>query len=452
MKITAIVKIGFISLTLAAILFVGFAGGLATGYFKVYPFELFQAPLKAADAIISSRKGFDDIRDRFSGAKPHQVFDINTPPVRDNKSGLGRYESELVQPGYTIYVAIPNRTIFLKLIDMQGNEVHEWQLPLEDMAEIAAESGVRLRINDLLVTDVNLEANGDLLMTVTVMPATPWGRGLLKLDKDSNVIWFLPEHIHHQFDVGPNKEIYALGHYIDKAPRPGLEKVETPFLDDTVMLISPEGKVLRSLSLLNAFRDSEYSAALIHADPKSFNGDLLHANSVHYVTEEAAANLSFAEAGQLLFSFRNMSLVALLDLDSEKIVWARRGQWHLQHDAEFLPNGQLLLFDNRGDLDNGGHSRVIEVDPYTGGITWQFPGSSGEPLYSSIKSSQQRLANGNTLIIETNNGRLLEVTSAGEVVWEFFVPERHEKAGRVFTQVMSAERVSAEWLADISTE
>jgi hypothetical protein len=447
LKLIAVVKVGFAALTLVAIIFVVFIGGLATGYFKIYPFEVFRAPLKAADAVISSRQGFDDIRDRFSGAKPHAVFDINTPPVRDEKTGLGRYQAELAQPGYTVYIAIPNKTIFLKMIDMQGNEVHEWRVPLEDVAKIIGETQLSPGKRELLVTDVLPEANGDLLMTLTISPSTPWGRGLLKLDKDSNVIWVSQQNIHHQFDIGPNQEIYALGHYIEKTPRAGLEKIETPFLDDTVLFLSPDGESLRYISLLNAFRDSDYSAALIYADPHSYNGDLLHANSVHYVTEAAASNLNFAQPGQLLLSFRNMSLIALLDPDSEAIVWARRGQWHLQHNAEFLPDGHLMLFDNRGDLDNAGGSRVIEVDPTTGAIVWEFPGSTGETLYSSIKSSQQRLANGNTLIVETNNGRLLEVTPAGEVVWEFFVPERHERDGRSYTQVMSAVRITADWLA-----
>jgi hypothetical protein len=442
MKIGVFAKVFHLTLTIFALLFLVFTSGVATGYFKTFPYEFFRGPLKAASALISSRTGVDDVRDRFSGAKPHTIFDINTPPVRDDKTGLGRYQPDLAQEGYTIYVAISNRVIHLKLIDMQGSEVHRWQLPIAEIAEIAGESGAR----DFLVTDVHLESNGDVLATVTVTPATPWGRGLLKLDKDSNLLWFSPHQIHHQFDIGPDKEIYALGHYIEKTPREGLEKIATPFLDDVVGIMSPDGETRKLIPLLGAFANSDYSAALIYADPNSYNGDLLHANSVHYITEQAAANLDFAEAGQLLLSFRNMSLVAILDPISEKIVWAKRGQWHLQHDAEFLPNGRLMLFDNRGDLANGGQSRVIEIDPHTGAILWEFPGDSGEPLYSSIKSSQERLPNGNTLIIETNNGRLLEVTQDGEVAWEFFIPERYKKEGRTFTQVMSASRVEANWL------
>lgn len=43
---------------------------------------------------------------------------------------------------------------------------------------------------------------------------------------------------------------------------------------------------------------------------------------------------------------------------------------------------------------------------------------------SLIRASQERLANGNTLITESSGGRILEVTPAGEIVWQFVNPVR----------------------------
>jgi hypothetical protein len=39
-----------------------------------------------------------------------------------------------------------------------------------------------------------------------------------------------------------------------------------------------------------------------------------------------------------------------------------------------------------------------------------------------VRGAQQRLPNGNTLITESEAGRLLEVTADGEVVWEYINP------------------------------
>ena len=71
-------------------------------------------------------------------------------------------------------------------------------------------------------------------------------------------------------------------------------------------------------------------------------------------------------------------------------------------------------------------SRVLEIDPTKNEIVWQYTGSSsGRPnytFYSSYISSARRLPNGNTLIDEGMNGRFLQVTNTGEIVWEYISP------------------------------
>ncbi|MCK5622258.1 MAG: hypothetical protein KAJ11_08210, partial [Alphaproteobacteria bacterium] len=48
------------------------------------------------------------------------------------------------------------------------------------------------------------------------------------------------------------------------------------------------------------------------------------------------------------------------------------------------------------------------------------------PVYGSI----QRLANGNTMIVESTNGRAMEVTAGGKVVWDFRSPHRKTEDGQ----------------------
>ena len=50
---------------------------------------------------------------------------------------------------------------------------------------------------------------------------------------------------------------------------------------------------------------------------------------------------------------------------------------------------------------------------------WSY---AADGFYSRIMSGAQRLPNGNTLITEGQSGRLIEVTAAGEVVWEYANP------------------------------
>ena len=52
--------------------------------------------------------------------------------------------------------------------------------------------------------------------------------------------------------------------------------------------------------------------------------------------------------------------------------------------------------------------------------------------YSATCGTAQRLANGNTLITESDSGRAFEVTREGEIVWEFWNPERVTVEGQEY--------------------
>ena len=51
-------------------------------------------------------------------------------------------------------------------------------------------------------------------------------------------------------------------------------------------------------------------------------------------------------------------------------------------------------------------------------------GAPARPLQSEECGAAHRLDNGNTLIVESLAGRALEVTPAGEIVWEYYNPHR----------------------------
>jgi hypothetical protein len=223
---------------------------------------------------------------------------------------------------------------------------------------------------------------------------------------------------------------------VDKPPR-GLEYLPTPCLVDFIDVISPEGKPLKRIPLLEAFRDSPYAALLCmlerpkmygQASPPAPQGivadqpfiddkrrrDVLHTNTVKVLPRALAAKFPLFRPGQLLISPRHLDAIAVLDPNSEKVVWAARGPWRAQHDPSFLDNGHLLLFDNMGSPTG---SRVLEYDPQLQAFPWCYPGDKGTPFYSRIRGMSQRLANGNTLIVNSSGGEAFEATPDHEVVW-----------------------------------
>ena len=165
-------------------------------------------------------------------------------------------------------------------------------------------------------------------------------------------------------------------------------------------------------------------------------------SSVHVISEEEARNFAFGEAGQLLISFRELGAIGVVDADTEELVWAVKGYWVLQHDPRILDNGNLLLFDNGGNYAvPAGRSRVVEFDPASMRIVWQYAGTPESPLASDIRSYVQRLGNGNTLITESNGGRILEVDGNGDIVWEFVNPVRGGPEGERIPVICKAQRL-----------
>ena len=69
---------------------------------------------------------------------------------------------------------------------------------------------------------------------------------------------------------------------------------------------------------------------------------------------------------------RYQDAVAVFDWEEGRLVWSW-GQNELQkpHEASLLPSGNILVVDN-GHLDRG-YSRVVEMDPRTEEIVWEYP-------------------------------------------------------------------------------
>ncbi|MFH1064794.1 MAG: arylsulfotransferase family protein [Candidatus Woesearchaeota archaeon] len=68
---------------------------------------------------------------------------------------------------------------------------------------------------------------------------------------------------------------------------------------------------------------------------------------------------------------------------------------------------------------------VIELDPVKKKIMWEY---KADDLFTLSQGYAQRLSNGNTLITESEKGHVFEVNSDGKKVWEYYHPEKQNKA------------------------
>ncbi len=339
------------------------------------------------------------------------------------------HDPKLAGKGLNLVVSAARQEALL--LTMDGETVHRWALRYDEIWGADAVDGNPAWLDNIYWRRVRLLADGALLVIFETPSRTPYGLGMVKLDKDSNIVWKVSENLHHDTSIGPGDEIYTLGQRINEQGYPGYARLKPPFIDDSVVVLSPGGEKLKEIFIVEAFLKSDYAAAL-DTMPSSLVGDALHANAVDYIDKATAKKFPFAKPGDLLISMREMSTIAVLDPVTETIVWARSGPWRQQHEPVMLKNGNILLFDNQGVMETTGRTRIVEFNPATGSIDWSFDGTVAEPLVSLFFGSQQRLANGNTLIVETRNGRAVEVTPGGQIAWDYRTPHRKTVDGQQF--------------------
>jgi len=336
------------------------------------------------------------------------------------------------QPGVNLFTS--GHAPEALLVDMDGRILHRWHRSFEslwpDSDRPAPPYWRRAR----------LFPNGDLLVVFE-------GQGLAKLDRHSQAVWTSPARAHHDLEILASGEIYVLTREVNRIE--GIHRGR-PFLEDFISVLGSDGRETRRVSLLEALIESPYRHLF---DPsKSAFGDLLHTNSIRVLDGRLADRVPAFTSGRVLVSMAVPSLIAVVDLDLARVVWAYRSDFRHQHDPRILENGHLLFFDNAGQP---GVSRVIEIDPGTLEERWSYAGDPDHPFFTQTCGTAQRLDNGNTLITESDNGRAFEVSPDGAIVWEFQNPNRAGPDGNYVATLFEMVRLPANfplWVDHITEE
>lgn len=252
-----------------------------------------------------------------------------------------------------------------------------------------------------------------------------------RLDRESRTVWRVALGAHHDLALDAGGRIFALVAGVGTTWWGGRE---LPTIDESVVVLSPGGEVLRRIELdpvLEQFVPEERLDALVSATRGPLHwwrrlrgeplvegvSDVYHANSIEILDRDVPG---LGEAGDALISFRNLDRIVVIDLDGPRVAWSfGPEELDAQHHASLLPNGNVLVFDNGRSR---GWSRVIEVDA-EGELTWAWSGVPPASLFSRLQGAAQRLPGGNVLVTESQAGRAYEVTPEGRIVWEFHNPD-----------------------------
>ncbi|HVX30350.1 MAG TPA: aryl-sulfate sulfotransferase [Nitrolancea sp.] len=325
--------------------------------------------------------------------------------IKGKRAGVGLRASDpaLAAPGYTLFAPLTGGGA-VYLIDLQGEIVHQWRMPYSP--------GLygRLTEHGTLIYNGKVPEESERFIA-----DKGWkGGAILEMSWDGVILWELkhPDH-HHDGIVLANGNVLflCLGRVPDEIARVVLSGGEPHDLyADYLVEMTRAGEIVwewRSWEHLDPVADKPLA---VREDREEWT----HGNTVAELPN-----------GDLLVSFRDLSTIAIIDRQSGDLRW-RYGAPNLaqQHAPAPLPNGNILVFDNgTRRVDHFmPYSRVLEIDPRTSEIVWSYQERQDVDFFAPHLSNAQRLPNGNTLICEGTFGRIIEVTAAGETVWEYVNP------------------------------
>ena len=347
--------------------------------------------------------------------------------------GLQGVDESTVAPGYVLYTPLTSRTV--RLVSTSGKEVHRWTFPHR--------AGRHARL-----------LPGGILAYNGVHPQAPklfpmWfkycGGIMAQADHTGKILreYRDPWAHHDQNHLDDGKLLYTTLEALtpEQAARVqgGTPNSEAPggvVYADCIKLVEPwstsnnsssadfEGTGTGGAKLLWSWR------AIDHLDPSIFPLHPAYARE-HW---PLINSVSFNSDGDIVASLRSTSGVIVISRKTGEVLW------HLpaptvaqQHYAHELPSGDILVFDN-GVFRDGisvPFSRAVIVSRKTKQVTWEYKDRStgGLGFFTPFMGSAQRLQNGNVLVCEAATGRIFEVTEAGQMAWEFVVPQLNTYEG-----------------------
>lgn len=392
-------------------------------------------------------------------------------------TGVTIYDPTKCWNGYTVFQA---KELGALVIDMNGKEVKLWKnlhgfpnklLPGGQVLGHTGERNLTFSWQDQLDL-VQVDWNGKIVWKFNQyeyiedpgMEGQWMARQHHDFQRDGNPVGYYVPGMTPQVDTG-NTLILCHKNLINR------KISDKHLLDDTIIEVNWEGDIVWEWICSDHFDDmgfSEEARNAMHRNPGIRHhigvGDWMHINSMSCL----GPNRWFDEGDQrfhpnnIIWDGRATNIIAVISRETGKIVWQigpdynqtrelREMGWIIgQHHAHMIPRGlpgegNILVFDNGGWAGYGApnpgsrtgvnnalrdYSRVIEFDPTTLKIAWQYTPAEaglvmpvdGNRFYSPFISSAQRLPNGNTLITEGSGGRIFEITPEHELVWEYISP------------------------------
>jgi hypothetical protein len=400
-----------------------FAYGVIVGRYRTFPYAWLADAGRGVQERLVAPSGPSVLP---FGASPHDMSEAYY-----DYTGARIHDRDAMAPGVTLLTGSWSTLDWkygVRLIDPEGNVLHEWAT---DPAAIWSDSpdanlvaGGRSKSKNY-IHGCYLFDNGDILFNTEYM-------GLVRMNARGDVLWKLACRSHHSVTRDDDGNFWVCSlKWLEDTPQ-GHERasrysgIDVPATEDFALKVSEDGVILREVSILKALYGSEEGRRLLWKTNYERSGDVTHVNDVEPLLASMADQYPLFSANDILVSSRILSAVFVIDSETEEIKWLH-SDFLLQHDPDFVGNGDILVFDNNYDgSDDGmflGGSRIVRLNPGNADTDVCYPRKPSQRFYTQFGGKVQSLANGNLLITEATRGRVFEVSETGEIIWEW-VAER----------------------------
>lgn len=374
----------------------------------------------------------------FSAASAYEAF---TGPT-----GVLHWNKKKAYEGYTLFAPMVNcKTTYL--IDMEGNVVHTWKskYPPGLYAELLP-NGNLLRTAALPRKKrkgyCGIGGAGGLVEEIDWNGKVVWSYKLWKKNKE------IQHHTVHRmpngntmilaWEVKPRQEGIDKGRDPATLPDKPVMQKGIPMVDwwvDFIREVDKDGNTVWEWHVWDHVGTGPDQLDINYKLPEAVgltypNWDWSHLNSIDYIPE----------TDQIVLNSRNFSELYLVNHKTGKIEyrWGNPSAYGKSDKPTFydnkdqkvfgphcvtaLENGNLLIFDNGSERPEERRSAIVEMNPKTGEVVWEFEPKHSSSFFSYRQGSAQRLPNGNTFVTSTHGGHLFEITEKGQVVWEYVSP------------------------------
>jgi len=376
--------------------------------------------LPPAETLIGIHNDAVDLWDNWQndwGVEPTRLL-VAAPEGRE--PGVAVLDPDRTADGLRLISELtPHRQALagLRLIDREGTELHYWPV---DYARLAP--GGRSP-NNVFLHGVEPFEDGSIVVNFDN------GEVIARVDACGNPLWITDGNFHHVVTRTVRGTLWAWEAIEDPA-----DPDRNNHYEYMVELDAETGRELRRVSLEHDVITPHalYGRFALHTleseERVDYCCDAFHPNDVEELPPALAPAFPMFAAGDLLLSFRSLNMIAVIDPADGRLKWARIGPWFRQHDPDFLPDGTISVYDNRM---GAGSSVIRRADPATDRVWTTFEADPPEGFYSYRRGMHETLPNGNLLVVETERGRVLEVTPDGRTVWTYSNVYDDERNGLV---------------------